>query len=133
MRPVSSRDACGIGERVGDDEKRRHHRFLALLEIKVLPGEHVPADLRLMTIDIGTGGARCAANRPLDTDLALRLSLTLVGGDLRSPATVEVEAKVLRCIDKPGAIESRRYEIALQFTRMEAEDRKRLQAYVNSL
>ena len=118
---------------MNDDEKRRHHRFLALLEIRVLPGERIPADLKLTTIDIGTGGARCASNRPLDADLPLNLSLTLIGGDLRAPAMVDVEAKVLRCTEKPGAIESRRYEVALQFTHVDAEDRKRLQGYVNSL
>jgi hypothetical protein len=118
---------------MGDDEKRRHHRFLALLEMRVLPGEGVPADLKLTTIDVGTGGARCASNRPLDAELSLRLSLTLTGGNLRSPAMVDVEAKVLRCTEKPKAVENRRYEIALQFTHIESEDKKRLQGYVNSL
>jgi len=43
---------------MADDEKREYHRFLALLEVRVLPGDQVPADLKLVTIDIGTGGAR---------------------------------------------------------------------------
>ena len=98
-----------------------------------MPGEGVPPDLKLMTIDVGTGGARCASNRPLASDLVLRLSLTLTGGNLRSPAIVDVEAKVLRSTEKRGTVESRRYEIALQFTNIDAEDRKRLQGYVNSL
>jgi len=118
---------------MGDDEKRRDHRFLALLEIRVLPGDRIPADLRLATIDIGTGGARCASNRPLDSGASLKLTITLIGGDLKAPAMVDVEAKVLRCSQKAGAIESRRYEIALQFTHVEPDDRKRLQGYLNNL
>jgi c-di-GMP-binding flagellar brake protein YcgR len=118
---------------MSDVEKRRHHRFLALLEVRVVPGERVPPDLKLMTIDISSGGARCASNRPLEADLPLKLTLHLVGGDLRAPAIVDVDAKVLRSGDRPGDVPARRYEISLQFTRMEAEDRKRLQAYLNSL
>ena len=118
---------------MSDVEKRRHHRFLALLEMKVAPGEHVPADVKLTTIDISSGGARCASNRPLDSDLSLKVMLSLVGGDLRGPASVEVEARVLRCKDRPQEMPTRRYEISLQFTRIEAEDRKRLQVFLNGL
>ena len=44
-------------------DKRRHHRFLALLEVRVLPEEGVPADLKVVTVDVAVGGARCASNR----------------------------------------------------------------------
>ncbi len=118
---------------MADDEKRRHHRFMALLEIRVRPGEGVPEDLQLMTKDIGTGGARCFSNRSLPRDLGLKLTLSLVGGDPRSPAMVEVEAKVLRTFNKTSAIEARRFEVALEFTRMEPADRARLQSYLNGL
>ena len=118
---------------MSEAEKRRHHRHLALLEVRVLPGDGVPADIKLATIDIGTGGALCASNRPVDADALLKLTLTLIGGALRAPATVDVEARVLRCTQKAGAIESRRYELALQFTKVDAEDKKRLQAYLNNL
>lgn len=124
-------DSTGKG--MDDDEKRRDHRFLALLEIRVLADDRIPADLKLTTIDIGTGGARCASNRPLDSEATLKLTIALIGGDLKAPAMVDVEAKVLRCSQKAGAIESRRYEIALQFTHVEAGDRKRLQGYLNNL
>jgi c-di-GMP-binding flagellar brake protein YcgR len=118
---------------MNDVEKRRHHRFLALLEMRVGPGENIPADLKLTTIDISSGGARCASNRPLDADLSLKVTLSLVGGDPRGPAIVEVEARVLRSKDRPHEMPNRRYEISLQFTHVEAEDRKRLQAYLNGL
>ena len=118
---------------MNDAEKRKNHRVMALLEVRVVPGDRIPADLNLSTVDIATGGARCAANRPLDADLPLRLTVTLIGGDLRAPASMDIEAAVLRCVEKPGALESRRYEIAIRFTRVEAEDKKRLQSYLNSL
>jgi len=118
---------------MSDVEKRRHHRFLALLEVRVVPGERVPSDLKLMTIDISSGGARCASNRPIEADVLIKMTLHLVGGDLRAPMILDVDAKVLRCGERPGDMPSRRYEISLQFTRMETEDRKRLQAYLNSL
>ncbi len=118
---------------MADAEKRRHHRFLALLEVRVLPGDRIPADLKLTTIDIGTGGARCASNRPLGADETLKMTLTLIGGDLRAPEMLDLEARVLRCTERSGAIESRRFEVALQFTHVEVEDKKRLQGYLNSL
>jgi c-di-GMP-binding flagellar brake protein YcgR len=118
---------------MSDDEKRRYHRFLALLEVRVAPGDHVPAGLKLVTIDISSGGALCASNLQVEADITLRLSLNLVGGDLRAPAVVDVDAQVLRCKDRPNDIPSRRYELSLQFVRMEAEEKKRLQAYLNSL
>ena len=118
---------------MGDVEKRRDHRFLALLEVRVLPGDRIPADLKLATIDIGTGGARCASNRPVDADASLKMTLSLIGANPRGTVMVDVEAKVLRCTDRGGPIESRRYELALQFSHIEPEDRKRLQAYLNEL
>ena len=118
---------------MSDVEKRRHHRFLALLEVRVVQGERVPSDLKLMTIDISSGGARCASNRPIEADVTLTLTLSLVGGDLRGPAVVDVDARVLRCGERPGDLPGRRYELSLQFTRVEPEDKKRLQAYLNSL
>src|SRR5262245_3394365 len=109
---------------MGDVEKRQHHRFMALLQVRALPGDRIPADLRLATLDIAAGGARCASNRALDSGLPLKLTFTLVGGNLREPATLDVEATVLRCVERPQAVESRRYEAALRFTHIDAEDRR---------
>ena len=117
----------------GPADKRKHHRFLALLEVRVLPGDRIPADLLLGTIDIAVGGARCGSNRALPEDLTVKMTLTLVGGDLRQPAPIDVDARVLRCVEKPGALESRRYEVALEFVRIEPQDRVKLQNYLNSL
>jgi c-di-GMP-binding flagellar brake protein YcgR len=114
-------------------ERRRHHRFMALLEVRVLPGDKIPVDLRLTTIDIAAGGARCASNRPIDQDVRLQVTITLVGGSLPSPSPMDVDAVVQRCTEKPRAPENRRYELALEFVRVEPQDRKRLVAYLNNL
>ncbi len=114
-------------------DKRKYHRFLALLEVRVLPGDGVPPDLKLSTIDIAVGGARCAANRPLADKLSVKMTFTLVGGDLRQPLSIDTDARVLRCTEKPGALESRRYETAFEFVRIDPQDRQKLQSYLNSL
>ena len=117
----------------GPDDKRKYHRFLALLDLRVLPGERIPGDLKVATVDISVGGLRCASNRPLDPQLNLKLTLTLVGGSLRDPLAIDADAVVLRCSPSPAAPEHRRYDLALEFTRMDAQDRKRLQNYLNAL
>jgi c-di-GMP-binding flagellar brake protein YcgR len=117
----------------GLDDKRKYHRFLALLEVRILPGERIPADLKVATIDISVGGARCACNRSLEPNLNLKLTFTLVGGDLRDPLPIDADAVVLRSTENPAAPEHRRHEVALEFTRMDAQDRRRLQSYLNSL
>ncbi len=114
-------------------DKRKHHRSLAFLEVKIPPAERVPSDLKLATIDIAVGGARCTSNRALEQNLRLPLSLTLVGGHLPKPVPLDVEGRVLRCVEKPGAIESRRYEVAIEFVQIERRDRDMLQAYLNNL
>ena len=114
-------------------DKRRHHRARASLTTSIhsaIPGE---ADLELVTIDISLGGARCAGKRPIDPGTALRIHFTLEGGELPKPETMSVEAAVRRCIEIPAAPEHRRYEIAVQFLRLESEARRTLQTYLNSL
>lgn len=117
----------------GSLDKRRHHRFLALLDVRVLPGEVIPSDLKLATIDVALGGVRCGSNRPLPDGARLQISLTLVGGGLPVPASIEADAKVLRCAESLVAPAPRRYEVALEFVRMDPQDRRRLQAYLNNL
>lgn len=114
-------------------EKRRHHRFLALLEIRVLPGEGVPADTKMVTVDVAVGGARCASNRPIPESTRLQMSLTLVGAGLRDASPIDLDALVLRCTTNPTAPETRRYDMAIEFVRMDPQDRRRLQTYLNAL
>jgi hypothetical protein len=61
------------------------------------------------------------------------MTFTLVGGDLRQPAQVDADAVVLRCTEYPAAPEHRRYQVALEFVRMEPQDKARLVSYLNSL
>ncbi len=114
-------------------DKRRHHRFQALLNTRVLPGEHIPADLSIATVDVAVGGVRCVSNMPLPERTRLQMVVTLVGGDLAQPRAIEVEAIVLRCAEKPGSPPNRRYQLALEFVRMDPEHKRVLQSYLNSL
>ena len=114
-------------------DKRHHHRFIARLDVRILPGDSVPSDLVLSTLDIAVGGALCAANLDLPADTRMHMTFTLVGGDLRDPVTIDVEARVLRCRENPDSIPARRYEMALEFVKIDPEDRRRLQSYLNSL
>jgi c-di-GMP-binding flagellar brake protein YcgR len=118
-----------------ETDKRRHYRPLALLNLKILPGggAPIPAELQLATMDVAVGGMRCASNLRLDPDCRIRISLELIGGDLRNPETVVGDARVLRCKEQPDQPEVRRFELALEFVQMSPQDKKRLQGYLNSL
>ena len=113
-------------------DKRRHHRALASLATRV-DASGAPSDLQLVTIDISLGGARCAGNHSLEAKSTLRVHFTLEGGELLQPESISTEAVVLRCHENPAALEHRRYEIALQFVRMDSQAKQLLQSYLNSL
>ncbi len=106
---------------------------MAALEVKVEPDARVPADLKLVTVDMAVGGARCAANKPIDADTQMRIVITLVGSDPAQSSSVNADAVVLRCVERPEAPEPRRYEVALKFERMENAERRTLQLYLNKL
>lgn len=114
-------------------DKRRYHRFMAMLEVRVLPGEPIPSDLILSTIDIAVGGALCAANLPVPEDTRMQMTFKLVGGELPTPESIDVDARVLRCEENPQALPNRRYELAIEFVRIDPQDRRRLQTYLNGL
>ncbi len=118
-----------------DSDKREHFRPMALLKLDVLPGEgrESPAGLKLTTVDVAVGGLRCASNIFLGEQTLLRLSLELVGGDLRDPTSVVGDARVLRCTAQWDQPEVRRYDVALEFVQMSSHDRKLLQGYLSSL
>ena len=117
----------------GGIDKRRHHRFMARLAIEVSPGAGVPQGLTLATVDVGVGGVRCVANLRLEPEARLQLTMTLIGGDLVQPAPIGAEAIVRRCEENPAAPFNRRFEVALEFSRLDPQDRKKLQTYLNAL
>jgi hypothetical protein len=117
-----------------ESDKRRHYRPLALLQVKVLQwGGDIPSEPKLATADVAVGGMRCASDVRLDPGAQMRISLELVGGDLRQPATIVGDARVLRCTERADQPAIRRYDIALEFVQMAPQDKKRLQGYLNSL
>ena len=114
-------------------EKRQHHRFLAKLEVRVISGERISQDLRLSTLDIGVGGSRCISNLSLPPEARLHLTFTLVGGELRAPTAINVDAVVLRCNERQGPAHGFPFEVAIQFVRIDAREKRVLQTYLNSL
>jgi hypothetical protein len=114
-------------------EKRQHHRFLARLDARVVAGEKVPPGVQVVTADIGVGGARCIANAPFAPNARLQLTIALVGGELTEPVTISVEAVVLRSGPRPQPHRGFPFEIALQFVRLDARDKRTLQNYLNCL
>jgi len=114
-------------------EKRQHHRFLARLEIRVDSGDHLPQDLRLSTLDVSVGGARCLASGRLVERSRLHVTLTLVGGALQAPEAIPIDAVVLRSQTRPEPHHGFPFEAALQFVRIDPREKRRLQSYLNSL
>lgn len=118
-----------------DVEKRKHHRQRAGLEVTIVPRpeQPLPADLHLITSDVALEGMHCASNQPLEPGTEMHLKLSLVGGDVSGEQVVDVVGKVLRCSIREGAPDVRRHGIALAFTTITPQDRRKLQQYLNSL
>lgn len=117
----------------GNIDKREHHRFMAMLEIRLLSPQGLPSDLRLVTLDVSLGGMRCASNHALSVGARLSLALKLVGGGLVDPFEIELNAEVLRSVEKPSPDPNRLHAIALQFVQLDSTLRRRLQDYLNAL
>jgi hypothetical protein len=79
------------------------------------------------------GGARCITSEPFDANARIHLTIALVGGDLVEPVTIGAEAIVLRCTPRPLPHRGFPFEVALQFIRLDARDKRALQDYLNSL
>ena len=116
-------------------EKRKHHRQRAGLEVTIVPRpeQNLPADLRLISSDVALEGMYCASNEPLKPGTEMHLKLSLVGGDISGSETIDIGGMVLRCSIREGAPDVRRHGIAITFTTIAPQDRKKLQRYLNSL
>jgi len=114
-------------------EKRQHHRFLARLDVRVVVGDNLPPDLRLTTVDVGVGGARCISSGRLAAMSRLQIILTIVGGPLPQPVPIAIDSVVLRCEERPQPHHGFPFEAVLQFARIDAREKRQLQNYLNSL
>jgi len=116
-------------------EKRKHHRQRAGLEVAIVPRpeQALPADLKLITSDVALEGMHCASNVALEPGTEMHLKLSLVGGDVSGSESIDIVGKVLRCSVREGSPDVRRHGIAITFTTITPQDRKKLQRYLNSL
>lgn len=114
-------------------DKRQHHRFLVRLDVRVVAGDSLPADLRLTTVDVGVGGARCLSSGRLPEGSRLQIILTIVGGPLLQPVPIAVDSVVLRCQERPEPHHGFPFEAVLQFARIDPREKRQLQSYLNAL
>ena len=114
-------------------EKRQHHRFLVRLDVRVVAGDSLPADLKLTTVDVGVGGARCLSTGRLAASSRLQIILTIVGGPLIDAMSIAIDAVVLRCQGRPQPHLGFPYEAVLQFVRIDPREKRQFQNYLNAL
>jgi c-di-GMP-binding flagellar brake protein YcgR len=117
----------------GGAERRQHHRFLVRLDVRVVAGDNLPADLKLVTVDVGVGGARCVSSDRLTASSRLQIILTIVGGPLHQPVAIPVDAVVLRCDKLAQPHHGFQFEAVLQFARIDPREKRQLQSYLNAL
>jgi len=111
------------------------HTVVGHFQLNLTPpqGQDLPPGLKAVTVDVAVGGVLCACNLPIEPHAIPNISLTLVGGDLRQPATLDVQGRVRRCSERPGAPDTRHFEVALGFVRLDPQARQLLQGYLKSL
>jgi len=113
------------------DEKRRHPRAAHRIRVRSSSREAV----ELETVDLSVGGFSCTAPAFLPLMTKLALSLVLPAGNGGSDhknghETVQGEAIVVRT-DPPQPVDGHEsYRVALFFSRMDDEDRKRLHDFL---
>ncbi len=115
------------------NDKRRHPRIAHRLRVR---SDHTE-DLELETIDLSAGGLSCSA--PIYLEPMTRMALSLV---LPSNSSAESEQKELRVNGEAVVVRAERepggdanggsYRVALFFSRMEEEDRRRLQEFLKT-
>lgn len=113
-------------------EKRRHPRVKDRLTLRSASAETGPVEMS--TTNLSLGGAHVLSNRymPLMTRVEVTLHLPPDGGPDSGPRPVRAEAVVVRIHPQDPGGESRSFEMALFFSRMENPDRTALARYLSS-
>ncbi len=113
-------------------DKRRHPRVPQRLRVR---SQHAGA-LELETIDLSAGGFSCTSPVFIAPMTKVALSLILPptrNGPVQSEQTVNGEAVVVRTEpSKPGSADGGPFRVALFFSRMEEDDRRRLQEFLKT-
>jgi len=116
---------------VSPQEKRRYPRVIDRLTLRTSSLEQGAAEM--CTTNLSLGGAYVSTDRfiPPMTRVEILLHLPPEDGLDARPRPVQAEAVVVR-IDPPDpACESKTYEMALFFSKMERQDRSALARYLS--
>ncbi|MFQ5876716.1 MAG: PilZ domain-containing protein [Acidobacteriota bacterium] len=110
-------------------DKRRHPRIAQRLRVQ----SHHRGDLELETHDLSAGGLYCSSPVFLAPMTRMALSLLLPpDGPGKAGGRVKGEAIVVRSEPDPGRRAKGAYRVALFFSRMDEEDRRRLHDFLES-
>ena len=114
-------------------ERRAHERVETTVQVQGTPQEGGVV-ARMVASNLSLGGLYCtsSADFPEMTRLAVRLMLPLGGGDPPELEPLEVEAVVVRREERPTESGEPLYELALYFTGMADEARRRLASFVET-
>jgi hypothetical protein len=119
-----------LSEHISIDERRAHPRVAAELELQGSP-EDGGVVARMVTSDLSMGGLYCVstADFPEMTRMAVRLMLP-GNGNGSSACPLDLEAVVVRRVRLNASNGDPRFELALFFTHLEDDARKRLQKFL---
>jgi len=114
------------------NEKRRHPRVRDRLTLRSSSPEAGSVDMS--TINLSLGGVQVITQRylPLMTRVEVTLHLPPEAGRESGPVPVKSEAVVVRIQPAHPTPESRSFEMALFFSRMEQRDRSVLSRYLST-
>jgi len=115
--------------RDGTTERRSHARFQRTFDVHEIGSEGSTVG-QMTARNLSLGGLYCTSARAFDemTRLAVRLMLPVDG----TTEPLDVEAVVVRAREAPSRDGRHRYELALYFTRVDDEQRRRLSLFLGS-
>ena len=113
-------------------ERRRHPRLEDRLTLRSSSPD--AGSLDMSTTNLSLGGVQVVTSRylPLMTRVEVTLHLPPDGGQDTGPRPVKAEAVVVRVLPPAPTHESRSFEMALFFSRMEQQDRTVLAHYLSA-
>jgi PilZ domain len=113
-------------------ERRRHPRLQDRLTLRSSSPE--TGSLDMSTTDLSLGGVQVVTSRylPLMTRVEVILHLPPDAGQDSGPRPVKAEAVVVRILPPAPSPQTRSFEMALFFSRMEQQDRTALAHYLSA-
>ena len=112
-----------------DSERRAHERHPVRLEIEARSTQQETA-ARMTARNLSMGGLYCISPVGHAPMTGLEVRLLLPARDGADAAGLVLGATVVRCVERPEASAEERYELALLFTKLDADQRERLERHL---